>query len=445
MKKCFYFIAIYVIILMNLNFISCKPDSDNSVDINAIPDINAIANYSKYSSIGIGNISTSVSRLARTAESDGYKIIGKVGNDSENEEDSISDFEVVDFISSSKIPQDFYIGNFRPIGSRFIIFQFSRSAFSKPGDFSSYSTEIPFYLLDKTSGKIFKIPVGLCPTFCYSYFDISDDAIFSFTTDNNIDYSDRGIYKFSIGESDLIIEKIVDDLNGNAAYITVDRYGNIFTSNANENLSYLITTEKKLRKITTGFSKSLNGYVYTEGLSHTFNSTGEEIDAVYPFQFGNFQSFIRDEYRHLIKKDELTYYYANWDLIDGYSNFTITKVIFEDENKTNFTSDSINFGEYFPAFSYIDSSKFIITDDKIYFLTPDELFYFSLSEFNGIKHTVVSDYIFKTISTDGLGNIYFTAISPSLENVNGFIEQNGNIKIDASPNNYNILYISAIN
>ena len=43
-----------------------------------------------------------------------------------------------------------------------------------------------------------KFPLGLCPTFCYSYFDISDDAIFAFTSDEN---NEEGIYKFSIKDN----------------------------------------------------------------------------------------------------------------------------------------------------------------------------------------------------------------------------------------------------
>ena len=395
----------YILIMLFLvsSLLSCKHDAnEENQNSTPIPDLTAIANFAKYSTIGVGTISKSNSRSARNTENNnGYKVIGHINkeDDSENLDDSISDYEVVEFISNTTIQQDFYISSFRPIGDLFIAFQFSRNPVSIPSDFSGYSSDIPFYLLDKKTGKIYKIPTGLCPTLCYSYFDISDNAIFAFTTDNNISYDSVGIYKFSIINSELAIEKIIDDLGWKTAYITTDRYGNIFTLDTNFNPSYLITSEKKLRKLENTYYKSLNGFVYTNDFEKMYDSTGNIVDALYPYDQNAGGYILRDEYRYLLRKNGLTYYFESWDISEpgGNPGSSITKITFSDNRKISYTSETINFD---------GSEKYVIANDNIYFLKEDEIFYISLNEFNGVKHTVASDYLFKSISTDGFGNIY---------------------------------------
>ena len=69
MKKGF---VILPTLLILMNFMACRNDTAND----EIIDIIGIANYSKYSSIGIGNINDTSSRFSRAASNEGYKIIG---------------------------------------------------------------------------------------------------------------------------------------------------------------------------------------------------------------------------------------------------------------------------------------------------------------------------------------------------------------------------------
>lgn len=440
-----FILAISVIIFNSCGF--------NEKDNYEIPDLKAIANFSKYSGIGIIDLHSSVESRAVLSEN-GYKLIGTY----EDSEENITDYEVVDFLSNNGTSkQNFFIKNYRPVGDRFIFLQFTKNQNDFYMNWGMYSDEsTPIFLLDKTSGKVYKIPPKIGFSFCDSYFDIIYDTIY-FVMNYG---SEPSIYKMQIQDSQLIVEEIISEptVTGYYPMIVADVYKNLFVTGA-----YIITPDRRLIKTDKEetyfvYRKNIDGKIWTEEqeydettgeyLSSNFYYYNEEgkltISNTHPTNFLSFSYFKRDEFDHLIYKDNLDYYYfGNGSIIADSGDCKpyirsaeIIKLSYTSQDKTDC------FREVYSMEATGENP--IIINDRIYMMNQNEVFYITITD--GKKHIIASgDYILKSISTDGLGNIYFKGLDYNMRNISGIIRTDGSIKTDITPSEHTVIYIAPLN
>ena len=124
------------------------------------------------------------------------------------------------------------------------------------------------------------------------------------------------------------------------------------------------------------------------------------------------------------KENNISYYYQQGK---------ITKIEYIDEEKYNVKSILLE--------NY--SSEYAVANDKIYFLENEEIYYCEIE--TGKKTSVTSDYLFSSIRSNNLGEVFFTAIDNKMNTVNGIIYADGTISTEVKENTYDMAIVKPLN
>jgi len=294
------------------------------------------------------------------------------------------------------------------------------------------------YIIHHSTGKIYSTK-DIFPFYTIFTANITynDNILYIIDDLGEWDYSNnsftKDLYKLSIENEQLKIEKLVSStqLMFTPYNTIVDNYGNIALQNENSNhmtqngsyyYSYVITNNKTLKAHDEPVSlfKSINGYIYSDDLTLKLNENGELVtntDSIY---------YVNNQQVEYVTTIDNTDYYYDGDL------YKITW-----EGDTNFERQILYLS------SYNLSPNYVFTANRIYFLHQQNISYLNL--LNMEQSTLISYYVFYSISSDNQGNVYFEALNDQLQDVSGIIKNDGSIDISVSENNFTVIYISPIN
>ncbi|MGN0722511.1 MAG: hypothetical protein ACI4LT_00730 [Treponema sp.] len=421
-------ILIYTCFLLFLMF-SCNlnPDSNSKFT----PDITSVMNFSNYTSIGVASKASTLSRNARTANTDSFDIL--VGLNKKTDL-----LEKVSFISSddSETTADFYVCAYQDT-TPFLFVQFSKSQILTQGyfDCNTSDTFSPIYAISKKTGKIFNLgDIIFSNDICYRHngnkytimgnITYSNDSVF--ISRCNLDSDIKYIYKISEESNHIKIEKYcrVDVLgsDGWGEEILADIYGNLLSLKGN-----YLTANKELRHTEDGnWVRTYDGKLYKENcyLDSSGNICEDDFSPNPYFLFSD---------EELIYKNGLEYWYycindANSSKKSGTGHFQnqegLYKVTFTDETKHRYTGELIK----------KISSEAIRIGNRFFCLKNGMISYYDYLT-NTDNYITVSNCTVITIE-EGVGGIIYKGYGPDLmSTIEGFInaetlESSDTTKID---------------
>ena len=244
------------------------------------------------------------------------------------------------------------------------------------------------------------------------------------------------LYKASVVENSLKIEQILDKSVGSNmvdfSNIVVDRYGNLFlsqgASNTIEGFSYIINKDGLMKRIEQNVKICLNKIVYTKDKKFQFDENGKLVENSFDGCDVNLSKI------YLIKKDgNIHYFYIGSNYYVGDNYKIIHKITWLDD--VRFEYEKIQFSEC--------TTDYVVTADKIFFRNESKIF--SVDIASGEKTDLVSDYYFTSIDSDNLGNVTFSALDSTMQNVYGLIRNDGRIETSVVASEYEVYYINALN
>lgn len=234
---------------------------------------------------------------------------------------------------------------------------------------------------------------------------------------------DVGVFKMSVQNERLVIERVVDSSNEytklNYRDAMIDRFNNIFlTGDSN----YIVSGDK----INTCEppTMSLNRICYVDDGKKYFDENGELQDCE-PSKIYFFES------KYKVKTvGNIDYYYEGEDII----------------YKVTWQPDGIG---YSVEEISVDGANehYASTENHIYLINGDELKKINIE--SGQTETLpekFTQFVFTSIQTDNMGNVLFMGLEKSTMNkVIGTIRKDGNITVLTKPREYQIFYIAAVN
>lgn len=431
-----------VIIVSAVFFASCANDDSSENKISQNFSGCTIKNWSAYKSFGAGFINSKITRSARDAdESSAIEVAKLVGLT----EDGV--FETVTFVDETGNPvtQQMYLAGFKAF-SKYTFLAFSDTNPSEIGAFNNIGPSILEYVLYTPTGKIYSLEdFEFINLFTMNCFDESDDAFFFYgklKTDTRYDY----IYKISVENDVLKIEQKIDTSKVNGWFcMFTDRYGNIYSAgnNIGREPNYILKTGGTLEKLSGTYHKAINNIVYSD--DNWIDAAGNLVSADFlpsdSFYTGCATEPGSTPYTFLILQKENDYYYylSATDAISSSDvNSIIYKIHFTDDNRISYTYSEIQLEDFV-------AHNFVVANERLYFLKDDEIFYIEIENDTGAKHTLASDYFFKTITTDNIENIYFTGVDAKLNDVSGVIDVDNNISINLTERKFNVVYLQPLN
>ncbi len=396
-----------------------------------------IANFNSYKAIGAGYINST----GKTASASGLSVAYAASSNDGGEkylmgQKEDGSFEKIAFSKTQngkpEKQQQGYITNILSF-NRFTFLEWNRIKNEKSegewyksfrNDYNDTSKDAyKTFILDNKTGKI---------------FDLKSVQIYRFDFEPNGEYGmgkyeggncvyfdfhpyfeDKAIYKVSVENGDLKIEKVISNKEIQFYDFFSDKYGNLFV---NEN--YYISNRNVMNLSKTVF-KSLNGVVYSED-GMKVNENGEFVDT-------SFVDSLYLEREDMIKKvGNVEYYYSN----KPYKKENIYKITWRNEEEFSC--------EVIPVEAYTE--EYVTTDDKIYFLKEENIFAVEIETGKKIEQEIGAGYIFYNISTDNLGNVLFDGMKKQgMVKVKGIIYNNGQIDISLSKVKYVVYYIKPLN
>jgi len=108
-------------------------------------------------------------------------------------------------------------------------------------------------------------------------------------------------------------------------------------------------------------------------------------------------------------------------------------------NETQFSITEITLEDYESG----SFAKLVVANDNIYFLDNNEIYYISIE--TGEKTSMSTSYIFYNIWSDNMGNVLFSGVDSTLNDVEGSINSNNEVTLDVFDNGYQVIYVSPIN
>lgn len=316
----------------------------------------------------------------------------------------------------------------------------------------NYSWDFKTFVIDNKTGKIFSLSktnisaISFDLRFIYGAGRLdAEDCVYFFTEKYNYNspISIYTYYKVSIENNELKIEEVVNNstIDFDDRSIFSDKYGNLFLtesgyneSNYNIPIKYCISNGDVI-DVNKRLFRSINGIVYTEDKTMKVNENGELV----PNTFEDCDLILSRE--NIIKKDgNVEYYYGKFGqhLDNNHLIDNIYKVTWSTENSEEYSYEVISLEDH--------TSTFVTTSDKIYFLDEKEIFAVEIETGKKIKQDIGTDYIFNNIQTDNLGNVLFEGVTKNgMKNVNGIIDNNGNIDVSMSNRKYVVYYIKPLN
>ncbi|MDD3397791.1 MAG: hypothetical protein PHR96_04575 [Clostridia bacterium] len=424
MKKIF---CIFLLVVFILPCVYMLTACGGSISFNNL----TIKNWDAYSSIGAGFVRRTIPNNNVYAEDTNSQADAKLFGIR-----SDGTYEPIVFVNENgnETQQSLYLSGFSAFKNfTFISYSTLKVNYINLFD-NNYSQE---YVISGT-GRLYRLDdvfefINLYTLYNY---DESDTAIF-FIGAKITDVSRSNIYKMSIENNDLKIEKIIDlsTVENSFGYgFFVDKHGNIFSNNKN----YIIKVDKTIHLLANNdIFKAMNNLVYCG--NQVFNAEGELVDSDFiPTSTVNCHAIGKvpgaSNTKYLIKQDSDLYYYYNFhDTPD-----IIYKVSF---NMDSYLIDIIYLEDY-ESSRYVEGEH-VFAYNKIYFINNQEIYYINIT--TGCKTILNTDYIFNAIWSDNKGNICFSAVDSSLDAVTGTIDGENNITIGIVSNGYDVIYIKPIN
>lgn len=437
MKKIFA-----VFILSAVLMVGCGGGGGSSNPLGSVNKYNrlsnaTIKNISSYKSIGVGTIGT-LNKGNLRARMNGFEYATLLGL---NSLDNM--FELLRFTDEAgiEVENNIYVSQYIAF-SDFIFCVLSEEKSPFVGGFETFTPGINVYLINKQTGRLYLLENFDYMAMCYNYYDESQGKICFLGRKIGDEASSLNIYMISFENELLKLENFVNNIDKIPNWspeITLDRFGNLYDGNFN----YVVTKNREIKPINKnnmfGIKKAMNDIVYCG--DKQFDENGELVDASFipdsSFSCNNGElGEPRDEF--VVKRDGLDeFYYLTRPegMRTGYNSYIITKISYVDSAKLEYSVVTIPLED--------QSSKFVVANDKIYFLKPDELFYVSIE--TGKKTSLVSNYLFNSISRNSNG-ISFTGLDSKMNDVAGIIDFDNNVITEISEDErvYDVLYITPL-
>ncbi len=407
----------------------------------------SIINWSKYKAIGAGFVNQGENRAAETSEEQSKKVVSKLVGITED-----GFYETVTFEDDdgNTIEQNMFLAGFKAF-NKFTFIAFSSEEVKEIGAFNNIGPNLPEYVIYNPTGKIYSLDIfEYINLFTHSTYDESENSIFfggKLKNDDSYDY----IYELTIENDQLAIKKKIDTSKINGWYcVASDRYGNIYSyDDINNWYNYILTTDGTLKKLNGIYVKGMNNIVYEFDVNNYFFPSSEgNYKPLWINRDGNIEEasftpekyFYKgiaytepDTYADRLLQDSNSFFYRHYST----EGFKIVKITFLDEEKISY--------EYEECEISFATNTYLVANERLYFLDNDQIFYVNIKNMDGIKHVIISDYFFKTILSDKLGNIYFTGVDAKLNDVSGIIDVNDNVKVSKKNATFEIVYINPLN
>ena len=449
-------IASFVCVIASVFVLVFSLGGANNFDINNM----FIANFENYTALGAGYFEKSNTGAVYADEDTPSKqyLLG-LTSDGKVEKIKIKTQE-----GDEVIEQTWELRNFRAFSNYSIAcFRYHDNTTPLGEFFGNYDTERT-YVIDNKTGKFFSLE-----NLPHNYFAVLNQAYFydgnesqtklfvwgGYTNAYNELYT---LYQLEVVGGNLKVEKVfsASDFEGlfKLKYTFVDVYGNVFLTNSyprqNNNFANVFDVNYcisggSVKAINQKLYRNLNGIVYTEDNTKQIDKNGNLTDNTK--QIPNV--FLENEI--MIKRlGNVEYYYGlpvreELHNDDGYfrsKNNEQKKYVYKItwKNSTEYTCEIINI-EGIENFD-LSGLQYVVTSDKIYFRDSTEIFV--ANTYDGKTQKLTSEYIFKNIKTDNLGNVVFEATGSNLESITGTINNNGQISILTQKPTYEVYYIKPI-
>lgn len=236
-------------------------------------------------------------------------------------------------------------------------------------------------------------------------------------------------YKFSVENGDLKIEEwIKEDMLPRYRPAFVDQYDNMFLISESKNW-LILNNQKEISGIETEGEEmpwlAMNGRVYFQ--NKVFNKDGVLTETDFVPQIGYYNSDM------LIKREgNKSYYYV---AEESHQEEDSRIIMVEYGQNEEYTLHEIELEDY--------SENYAIANDKVYFLKDESVFYVEIT--TGKKTVVTSDYIYKDIRANNLGEVFFTAIDKKMNYIYGMIQKDGTLSTTVKENSFDMLIVNPLN
>ena len=428
MKKHLSFILLCCIIFPCITFLSA---CGNNFDLNNM----IIKNWDNYSCIGAGLISTtSISSqdvYANSTKNSKAKLFG-ITKDGR--------YEVIKFEDETgkEKEQTLYLSGFTAY-TNFTFIEYSESNVDQIRNFTSNGKYQ--YIIDNNSGKIYRLDnifdyINLGTIGCQGE---SENAFYCLASKYSDPYTgDTPIYKFSVENEELKIEKIFDrsKLNAFSVAFVVDNYGNVFS----ENGKFVISSNGIIKNLNNvSLFKALNGFVYVG--NQVFDRDANLIDSTFTPQnlqlSGELEGCGGTKNKYLVKQNGFVSYYYVRNSYSSSRPVGLYKVTFL--NKIEYEIEKIELEGY----SSTKWKNSFFENDRIYYLTDSEVGYCDIE--TGEATILTNEYIFNDIWTDNKGSVCFSGLNSRMDNVEGVINRDDSITVGITSNGYDVIFVKPIN
>lgn len=447
MKKIIVLLMTMILMLACMPSFACKDNSQFNIANTRIKD------FSSFESLGVAekevssaqnNNNNTSSIIQVYADAVNYNLIGIT------KEGEFCDILFIDD-NGKEIHQTWSLYDIYSIG-RFIFITFSNDGefcmnYNPQGSFSfelySGNGRVSF-LIDQKTGKVYSLEEisqyldRIERNVAYGHTAYNEDILYVLDESHDGYRQIYSIYKWSFEQERLIVQEVVNStvLNFYDRDIMTDKYGHLYLRQARNSdspsqmASYdlMITNQGRIRYFTHKLGKALNGEVYLYNNGSKVDENGNVVTATDTCNL--FYNGAYPYLHYLCKKDGSEYYLEIASLHGG--KIYINKVTWMDE--TNYVSEIVAQGKY-------DYDKYLIANEKVYFLKDTFLYYYGIDA----SGRILSDYFLSDIKKGYNDTLLFSALDEELNVVEGIVFKDHTILYSTEANNFRLMEAVPIN